>query len=363
MFSKKALFMLLIICIMGTFLYAQNEGTVVFVTYDWENKIDPVTGESPDMPHIYALQDAGYDVITFYNGSLSTASEETLDTLYNANLIVHGRSTPSPSYGDHKETWHEITTPMLNVELWNARNSRLNWFDTGALISFTDTLAADSIFFAIIEMPDDPVFEGIDTANPVPWIQGPYDGMDVTDGGNAIVLATSEIDSTIWFARFEPDVEFYDGAGEMPAGHRSIIGNGRDEGSNAPFMYYNFTDESEQVFLAEAERLFILGGGEAPSSVEEPEITTAPLTYVLSQNYPNPFNPETQIDFSLEKSGHATIQVFNAAGQLIETLADQYFGAGTHTIHFQANDLSTGVYFYRIKADNFTDIKKMILLK
>ena len=166
MFTKKAILMLLIVLSMGTLIHAQSKGTIVFVSYQVDTKIDPETNEYPDMPHIYALEDAGYDVIIFYNESLSTASDATLDTLYNANLVVMGRSTPSTGYGDHKQAWNDITTPILNLELWNCRSNRLNWFNTTNMVSLTDE---GVIHNAIIDdPPNDPVFEGLDTSAPVP---------------------------------------------------------------------------------------------------------------------------------------------------------------------------------------------------
>ena len=187
MFTRKALFMLLIVLSMGTTILAQSLGTVVFVTLLDGSKIDPETDESPDMPHIYALEDADYDVIRFYNASLSTASQATLDTLENANLIVMGRSTPSSPYASDKVVWNDITTPILNLEMWAVRNTRLNWFNTEDMTSVTD-IDSDSVSYAVIEAPDDPVFEGLDTASPVPWIIGTYDGINTADQGNGILL-------------------------------------------------------------------------------------------------------------------------------------------------------------------------------
>jgi hypothetical protein len=136
--AKKTILTLLVILSMGTIIHAQSKGTIVFVSYQVDTKIDPVTQEYPDMPHIYALQDAGYEVNIFYNETLSTADPATLDTLFNANLIVMGRSTPSIPYQTNKLDWNELPTPILNLELWNCRGSRLNWFNTETMLSLTD---------------------------------------------------------------------------------------------------------------------------------------------------------------------------------------------------------------------------------
>jgi hypothetical protein len=85
--------------------------------------------------------------------------------------------------------------------------------------------------------------------------------------------------------------------------------------------------------------------------------------YTLSQNYPNPFNPSTTIEFDLPKSSDVRIEIYNIAGQKIKSLVDKRMSAGSHQVEFNAQYLSSGVYFYRIEAGKFQDVKKMILLR
>jgi hypothetical protein len=88
-----------------------------------------------------------------------------------------------------------------------------------------------------------------------------------------------------------------------------------------------------------------------------------PTQYKLNQNYPNPFNPSTIISYDIPKSGIVTLKIFNVLGQQVRTLVNQVQTAGTHQITFNANSLSTGVYFYSLTVDNFTQVKKMMLIK
>jgi len=88
-----------------------------------------------------------------------------------------------------------------------------------------------------------------------------------------------------------------------------------------------------------------------------------PNKYELSQNYPNPFNPVTKIDFNLLYKSDVNITVFNTLGKAAATYNMQNQGAGKHYLIFNARDLSSGVYYYRINAGEFTDTKKMLLLK
>lgn len=85
--------------------------------------------------------------------------------------------------------------------------------------------------------------------------------------------------------------------------------------------------------------------------------------YSLAQNYPNPFNPVTEINFSLANSGYVTIKIYNILGSEVATLVDGFMESGKHNVKFDAQDFTSGVYFYTIKADNFTSTRKMMLMK
>ncbi|NNG27218.1 MAG: T9SS type A sorting domain-containing protein [Ignavibacteriaceae bacterium] len=93
-----------------------------------------------------------------------------------------------------------------------------------------------------------------------------------------------------------------------------------------------------------------------------------PDVYSLHQNYPNPFNPTTNIIFTLATNAKVTLKVFDILGQEVLTLVNKDLTAGVHTYNFDAVGFNSGVYFYRIEANgidgtNFTNVKKMILLK
>jgi len=87
-----------------------------------------------------------------------------------------------------------------------------------------------------------------------------------------------------------------------------------------------------------------------------------PDSYYLGQNYPNPFNPTTTINFSMREAGHYNLTVFNVAGQVVESF-NGYADAGTVSITWNASGVGSGVYFYKLQAADFTDTKKMVLLK
>ncbi|MGH7495226.1 MAG: T9SS type A sorting domain-containing protein [bacterium] len=88
-----------------------------------------------------------------------------------------------------------------------------------------------------------------------------------------------------------------------------------------------------------------------------------PASFALEQNYPNPFNPSTQIRFTLAQRGEVQLTVYDANGHEVKTLMNGVKPAGEHVLTFDANGLSSGVYFYRLRTEEFTATRKMVLMR
>jgi hypothetical protein len=88
-----------------------------------------------------------------------------------------------------------------------------------------------------------------------------------------------------------------------------------------------------------------------------------PADYKLEQNYPNPFNPSTTIRFAIPKSGNVTLIVYNSIGKEVATLVSESMAAGSYTVSYDASALTSGLYFYKITTNGFTDTKKMLFVK
>jgi hypothetical protein len=86
-------------------------------------------------------------------------------------------------------------------------------------------------------------------------------------------------------------------------------------------------------------------------------------SYGLSQNYPNPFNPSTTIRFQIPVEGNVSVKVYDISGKLVTELVNEFMQTGKHSLQFNGSNLSSGAYYYRIDANGFTDIKKMLLIK
>jgi hypothetical protein len=97
------------------------------------------------------------------------------------------------------------------------------------------------------------------------------------------------------------------------------------------------------------------------SNIEDQE--NSPFTFSLSQNFPNPFNPTTSIKLSIPFEMHVSLRIYDVLGNKVATLVDENRSEGFHSIDFNADGLSTGLYFVRMEAGVFTDTRKMVFLK
>jgi photosystem II stability/assembly factor-like uncharacterized protein len=93
------------------------------------------------------------------------------------------------------------------------------------------------------------------------------------------------------------------------------------------------------------------------------EVNNLPKGITLSQNYPNPWNPTTSINYSLVKEGNVSISVYNAIGSKVATIVNGYKPAGSYSVQFNGSNLPSGIYFYKLEAGQFSQVKKMILVK
>jgi len=91
--------------------------------------------------------------------------------------------------------------------------------------------------------------------------------------------------------------------------------------------------------------------------------TEVPSVFELSQNYPNPFNPSTKINFSIPKAGFVTLKVYDITGKEVANLVNQNLNTGKYEFEFNASQLTTGIYFYTLRTENFSQTNKMMLIK
>lgn len=152
----------------------------------------------------------------------------------------------------------------------------------------------------------------------------------------------------------DPDAnEEWETAGFIP-GH----GN-----SNAP-KNYSFSDRlsANGIYYYRLKQIDT-DGSYAYSYEVKADFTLLPSQFFLEQNYPNPFNPETTIEFGLPEESDLLLEVYDITGSRAATLLNERKEAGYHSVIFSGTNLASGVYFLRMKAGEFTSIKKMNIIK
>jgi hypothetical protein len=183
-------------------------------------------------------------------------------------------------------------------------------------------------------------YEDITVTNSNPDLPSNFDEIYVNDGsGNTRVeLGDGEHN----YSNFDPNL--------------ILVQNGNTFDAINGIMYFSF---SNYKLVPRNEDDF---EGFNPVNVEEEE--GIPSSFSLTQNFPNPFNPSTKINYSLPAASVVSLKIYNLLGQEVKTLVNnENQPAGNYTLTFDAFNLPSGIYFYRLAADSFVEVKKMILLK
>lgn len=139
----------------------------------------------------------------------------------------------------------------------------------------------------------------------------------------------------------------------------SILGTGLP---NAPVFDINYHAPT-QILVAgtHGRSLYEISLADIPIGIEQN--TELAKQYSLKQNYPNPFNPSTTIEFTLPKADHVQLKLYDITGREVKTLLNRNMAKGSHTYTLDGSDISSGIYFYTMKTNSFTDTKRMVLVK
>ncbi len=145
-------------------------------------------------------------------------------------------------------------------------------------------------------------------------------------------------------------------------GARSVAtGDFNNDGNNDIILVQ--TLDNRDSFRSSRAYLYSPNADNVAVPIEKDEFT-GPKSFALSQNYPNPFNPSTTIQFTLPRAANVTLKVYDLLGREVTTLINnEQMTAGTRTVQFDASLLATGMYLYRLEAENFVQIRKMMLIK
>jgi hypothetical protein len=164
---------------------------------------------------------------------------------------------------------------------------------------------------------------------------------------------------------------FYDvdgsGVKEAVFGNRTVVTVDKNIYSlNENFEYQAIYDADNDGYpdligIGKQDSTVQVWGVESPAGVSEKDLIAS--GFELKQNYPNPFNPSTRIQYQVSNASKVSLKVFDVIGNEVATLVNEYKPAGNYEVELNAEELSSGVYFYKLQADNLVETKKMILLR
>ncbi len=264
---------------------------------------------------------AGNSVNKVYHNSIRLGDSDETGTQAAFGLITVGSSAQD---WDLKNNLFTVDTDAENATVYRVPT------DFGFSSDYNNFAFGDNAYLSTMGTTEDPILESTDFAT---WLTD--SGQDA-NSSNVSVEYISGTDLRLTGSSVG-DVNL---AG-MPLAEVTTDIDGNDRSDVLPYK----------------------GAFEAEAFDVATEIDDKPLAYSLSQNYPNPFNPTSNIQFTLPQSNHVRIDVYNINGQLVQTLVNTNMTAGEHTVTFNARNLASGVYIYRIVAGNFVQSKRMTLIK
>ena len=222
------------------------------------------------------------------------------------------------------------------------------------------------------------------TSFPTQTLTGAYNQITLGGGRDAFILKFNSSSARIWATYYGGNSNDY-GHGICTDNSGALYVTGATESSDFPLQEltgaYNQTygGSSDAYILKFGSKVLVCHKGKtisiSPNAVAAhlahgdylgncgDQLVTLPTEFELHENYPDPFNPATRIDYSLPFDSKVSLQIFDVLGREVVTLVNENQKAGYYTVDFNASNLASGIYYYRMSAGDFTAIKKMVLLK
>jgi len=166
-----------------------------------------------------------------------------------------------------------------------------------------------------------------------------------------------------WSTATETNNQMFEIERRSKAGKYIMIGYVNGHGTTTEPQEYSYIDNTVETgtYFYRLKQIDFLGTYEYSDEVEVE--VNGPLTFGLEQNYPNPFNPYTNIKYSVPETGSIKLSIYSVIGEQVAVLVDEIVQAGFYEVTFDASNLPSGAYFYRLQAGSFVETKKIVLLK
>ena len=313
----------------------------LYGVYFKDSNVGWVSGEYLGLPHVASISKTTNGGITWDTQSFGT--DEYINDIYFVNDMTgwavggaFGGSGTSTILNttDGGETWINQTSPTTN-SLYGLSFSDLNngWAVgfNGTIINYTNTIPVELISFNATTIENDVTLS---------W-------QTATETNNSGFEVERLKDYKITKLKDWENIGFVEG-----------------HGTTTEERSYSFTDKNLDAGSYSYRLVQIdFDGTRNESEIVNLDVSSQPSNYSLSQNYPNPFNPSTTIEYSIPESGNVKLIVYNSLGEEVATLINEYKEAGNNKVNFNANELGSGIYYYKIESGNFASARKMILLK
>jgi hypothetical protein len=273
------------------------------------------------------------------------------------SMAIDGSGTPYVAYLDYNEYPNKVTAKKYNGT---------SWVDVGSAGGFVSTnLAA---FISITIAPNGiPVVAYQDGANSNNATVKKYSQSQSDPLPVELTSLTASISGRIIMLNWQTTTEVNNCGFEVERKTANSswqqIGFVQGHGNSNSLKEYTFIDKQIGGTKFQYRLKQIDNDGKFEYSKEIEVELISPNNYTLEQNYPNPFNPSTVISYSLPSASNVKLIVYNTIGQTVNVLENGYKNAGNYSIQFNGGNLPSGIYFYRLEAGQFSQVKKMMLVK
>ncbi len=285
--------------------------------FEYNTNVGIMSGSSVNLTCANGFKDAvfiGGGVYGSYAGATSTINQFT-NVITGGNpsapansLIFPGGARMKGILGDKVYIGRSLDGSYEGISIENFAKIRFEAFGTGTLSVYLEVKSGNTTFYPFVNVPL--------TAN----------------------VSTKEISLNQFLVNGQPAY----------MGNVSMVSFQLTKSLNPSINNYDYTIQNAVIIS---------------NSVGVNSNTTDIKDYALTQNYPNPFNPTTKIAFSLPKQGNVTLKVYNMLGKEVATLINDFRNIGNYEVSFDGASLSSGVYFYKLEAEGFSDVKRMMLVK
>ncbi len=281
---------------------------------------------------------------------------------------AHGKFGAMAVYGDDKTPPDTLDEGMsTGEEIVFTINGRAATVDSGSVV--WQNVQEDSIFvrrvklsatgtvaLTPISLPQAQLMAPGQTRRVWVTVRNDGDGLDFY----SVTVQTADTGSSpAWTAAAQNDFVYAEPGEEVSLYFDitlNFFGGGGDTTYNVPFSVYSNLDTGERV----DDEVIVT---KSITDVDDPADNLLPGGFALRQNYPNPFNPSTTIGFSLPSRTAAELTIIDLLGRTVDRIDLGVLSSGDHEIDYDASDLSSGVYFYRLVTEQFSEARKMVLLK